>query len=333
MTITALDERFFRHESGKLVATLVRRFGVRRLSHAEDAVQVALLAALENWPSEGVPDNPQGWLFRVARNELLSELRQSVRRHRLLERILLSDTPSLGDAHDPGAVEEMHGDLLRMLFACCDPSIVPESSLVFSLKTLCGFSIPEVAARLFITEANVYKRFTRARNAMQAIGRSVDNAQLDDSRLPAVHRILYAMFSEGHLSAHAEMPLRKDLCEEAIRLTTLLADSPLVAHPETHALLALMHLHASRMTAREDMAGGLVLLEDQDRTLWDTGHIGLGMEQLAQSASGNHFSRYHAEAAIAAEHCRAPCFSEYSLEPDRRVLRPTRACGTTLSAP
>jgi predicted RNA polymerase sigma factor len=171
-----------------------------------------------------------------------------VRRHNLLERIQRSDTPSHGDADDLEAVEEMHGDLLRMLFACCDPSIVPESSLVFALKTLCGFSIPEVATRLFITEANVYKRFTRARNAMKALGRSVDRAQLDDSRLPAVHRILYAMFSEGHLSAQAEMPLRKDLCEEAIRLTTLLADSPPASSPETHALLALMHLHASRMT-------------------------------------------------------------------------------------
>lgn len=310
MTLGPLHEHFFRHEYGKLVATLTRRFGAGRLVDVEDAVHSALLKALEIWPVSGVPGNPQGWLFRVAYNELLGELRQRLRRDRIREQTASIFTSIASDATDSQACENFHADLLHMLFACCDESIPPESQLVFALKTLCGFSIPEIALRLFATEANVYKRLTRARNRLKALGRTFGEVQFEPTRLVAVQRVLYVMFTEGYLSSNEESSLRRDLCDEAISLTSLLADAPSVRTPETYALLALMHLHSARMTARADGVGGLVLLQDQDRSLWDAEQIELGMKYLAQSAEGDRFSRYHAEAAIAVEHCLAPSFAE-----------------------
>jgi len=129
-------------------------------------------------------------------------------------------------------------------------------------------------------------------------------------RLPAVHKILYLVFTEGYLSSHAEMAIRRELCDEAIRLATILAEHPAGQTPETFALLALMHLHAARMTARQDSSGALLLLEEQERALWDQQRIQVGLEWLAKSAQGDGFSRYHAEAGIAAEHCLAPSFQE-----------------------
>ncbi len=133
-------------------------------------------------------------------------------------------------------------------------------------------------------------------------------------RVPAVNKILYVLFTEGYLSSHAEYAIQHELCDEAIRLATILAEHPVGQVPETHALLALMHLHRARMTARQDSSGGLLLLEEQDRTLWDQERIRLGLEWLAKSAEGDGFSRYHAEAGIAAEHSLAPSLKETSWE-------------------
>ncbi|MFW6197389.1 MAG: RNA polymerase sigma factor [Myxococcota bacterium] len=206
----------------------------------------------------------------------------------------------------------MQDDLLRMLFVCCDEAIPVESQMVLALKTLCGFDVREIALRLFTTEANVYKRLGRARSRLRELSPRTDElagAQCS-SRLPAVHRVLYLLFTEGHLSSHAEMAIRRELCDEAIRLASVLAEHPAGRVPETFALLALMHLHAARMTSRQDGSGGLLLLEEQDRDLWDQNEIQVGLAWLAESARGDVFSRYHAEAGIAAEHCLAPSFPE-----------------------
>ena len=158
-----------------------------------------------------------------------------------------------------------------MLFVCCDEAIPRESRLVLALKTLCGFSTAEIALRLFTTEANVHKRLGRARERLRETPPDVETPPLETlrSRLPGVHAVLYLLFNEGYLSAHAEQAIRRELCDEAIRLTTLLAEHPVGAVPETFALLALMHLHAARLGSRVDAAGGLLLLEEQDRSLWD----------------------------------------------------------------
>lgn len=312
MTAPQLAEHFFRHEYGRLVALLCRRVGLRHLEAVEDAVQGALLAGLEAWSRAGPPDNPSAWLYRVAHNQVIGELRQTARRARLVEQHGADLIEAVDDAPDIALLADVRDDLLRLLFACCDDSIPVESQLVFALKTLCGFDVREIALRLFASEAAVYKRLGRARNrllALQPLSDEFDPASIA-ARLPAVRSILYLMFTEGHLSSHASMSLRRELCDEAKRLTLLLAEHPLCGTPETFALLALMHLHAARMPARQDDAQELLLLDEQDRSSWDRDEIATGLSWLARSAQGQTFSRYHAEAGIAAEHCLAPTFAE-----------------------
>ena len=311
MTAPALVEHFFRHEYGKLVAVLSRRVGVHHVEAVEDAVQFALMAALRTW-NEGPPGNPSAWLFRVARNELVGELRTQIGHRRILEQTALKAPASLTAQPEGVLASEIQDDMLRMLFVCCDQTIPSESQLVFALKTLCGFSIREISLRLFTSEANVYKRLGRARARLREL--DPDRHELAHAhntvRLPAVHKVLYLLFTEGYLSSHNEIAIRQELCNEAIRLTTILAAHPVGMTPETYALLALMHLHAARIFARESACGGLLLLEEQNRQLWDRQQIQLGLRWLAKSAQGDRFSRYHAEAGIAAEHCLAPSFED-----------------------
>lgn len=291
---------------------LSRRVGVRHIEDVEDAVQSALMTALDAWIVAGLPDNPSAWLYRVAHNELIGELRQRTGRHRILEKNAKVDIGNMKNDPEIFLAGEVRDDLLRMLFVCCDEVIPVESQLVFALKTLCGFSIQEIALRLFISEANVYKRLGRARSCLRRLQPQTDeltSAQYS-VRLSSVNKVLYLLFTEGYLSSHTEQAIRQELCNEAIRLATLLAEHQVGQNPETFALLALMHLHAARITARQDESGGLLLLEEQDRELWDKQEIQVGLEWLAKSAYGDAFSRYHAEAGIAAEHCLAHSFQD-----------------------
>jgi RNA polymerase sigma-70 factor (ECF subfamily) len=312
LTTPRLVEHFFRHEYGKLVATLSRRVGVHNIEAVEDAVQSALMTALESWKVAGLPSNPSAWLFRVAHNNLMGDLRKRSGRRRILEQGNEADWGAPEDGPELFLAGEMRDDLLRMLFVCCDEAIPVESQLVLALKTLCGFSVREIAHRLFISEANVYKRLARASSRLRDLSPCLAQPSGEQyaSRVPAVHKILYLLFTEGYLSSHAEIAIRRELCNEALRLGVILAEHPVGQVPETSALLALMHLHAARITARQDGSGGLLLLEEQDRELWDHQEIQVGLEWLAKSAQGDCFSRYHAEAGIAAEHCLAPSLEE-----------------------
>ena len=307
-----LAEHFFRHEYGRLVATLSRRIGAQHIDAVEDAVQSALMSALESWTVAGVPDNPTAWLFRVARNGLWGELRQRARHRRIMEQNTTEVAVASEQDTEPFLTGEVQDDLLRLLVVCCDEAIPAESQMVLALKILCGFEVREIALRLFTSEANVYKRLGRARNRLRALPPHTDELTSEQyaSRLPGVRKILYLIFTEGYLSSHAESAIRRELCAEAIRLTAILANHPVGQSPETSALLALMHLHSARLTARQDGTGGLLLLEEQDRDLWDQREVEVGLSWLAKSAAGDVFTRYHAEAAIAAEHCLAPTFQE-----------------------
>ena len=312
MSAPALVEDFFRHEYGKLVATLSRRVGTQFLDDVEDAAQSALMKALQIWPSAGLPANPSAWLFRVAHNDLMGVMRQRTGRSRILEQLAAEHSNALGGNTEVFLDGEIEDDLLRMLFACCDSAIPVESQLVLALRTLCGFDIREIALRLFTTEANVYKRLGRACNRLREVPLRLGELSGEDcaTRLSAVHSILYLMFTEGYLSVQPEKTIRRELCGESIRLATLLANHPAGKKPETFALLALMHLQSARMDSRLDASSGLLLLEEQDRSLWDRRQIEVGIEWLGKSASGEQFTRYHAEAGIAAEHCLAPSFEE-----------------------
>ena len=295
------------------MATLTRVAGVQNLELVEDAVQTAFVSALGTWASQGLPEEPGSWLYRVAHNGLVGELRRKAGQHRILEQAGAS-VAAPDDAAAPPSffAGEVRDDMLRMLFVCCHDAIPLESRLVLALKTLCGFGTGEIALSLFTSEANVHKRLARGRERLRAIAPEVETPPLPElrTRLAGVHAVLYLLFNEGYLSAQGEEAIRRDLCEEAIRLATLLAEHPVGAIPETFALLALMHLHAARLGARLDGLGGLLLLEEQDRSLWDRQRMQLGMQWLARAAGGEVFSRFHAEAGIAAEHCLAPTFAD-----------------------
>lgn len=287
------------------------RVGVEYVEDVEDAVQAALMSAVERWAGAGLPKNPSAWLFRVANNNLLGELRQHSRRRQILRDNTKNNaaTDSLNEGFQP---DEVQDDLLRMLFVCCDDAIPIESQIVLALKTLCGFDIREIAIRLFTTETNAYKRLGRARTTLRQLRPNIEELTSEqyESRVSAVRKVLYLLFTEGYLSSNAELALRKDLCDEAIRLTEILVAHPIGQSPETYALLALMHLHVARIQSRIDGAGALLLLAEQNRDLWDRHQIHCGLEWLARSAEGDNFSRYHAEAGIAAEHCLAATYAD-----------------------
>ena len=304
-------EHFFRHEYGKLVAVLSRKVGVQHLALVEDAVQLALLSGVESWARKGQPENPSAWLYRAAHNQLVSELRQRQNR----ERILAVQGPAFEEAcegEEALLADDFSDDMLRMLFVCCDDGIPHQSQLILALKILCGFSIQEIALRLFLTEANVYKRYSRAKNIVQAapdlLAKDFDETFL--RQIPSVHKVLYLLFTEGFLSSRGEYSVRQELCDDAVRLTLILANHRYGQVPETFALLALMYLHLARMASRQNDDGSLLLLHDQDRSLWSATHIQQGLHWLERSAEGGVFSRYHAEAGIAVEHCMAPSFRE-----------------------
>ena len=308
----ALVEHIFRHEYGLLVASLLRRVGVHHIDAVEDAVQCAMMQALDFWCRGEIPDTPSAWLYQVAYRQLLSEFRISKRRKELLAGQNNFSNNGFAEQSETPLPSEMDDSMLRMLYIACDDAIPLESQLVFTLKSLCGFNVREIALRLFITKANVYKRFSRARQYLQKQPIELDDLTHSNmtTRLPMVHRVLYLVFTEGHLSSHTDMVIRNDLCEEAIRLMLLISQSTIGAVPETYALLALMYFHLSRMNARQDNSGTLLLLEQQDRSQWNKQYIAIGMGYLERSAYGRTLSRYHVEASIAAEHCLAPSFKQ-----------------------
>ncbi len=309
---SGLVEHYFRHEYGRLVAVLVRRVGLAHLDTVEDAVQGALMAALTAWLASGIPQDPGAWLYRVAQNQLLGGLRKEQGRHRILSSAAAPGANDSDEPFSPAFSGEVRDDLLRMLFVCCDERIPPESRLVLALKTLCGFSVGEIAFRLFTTEANVYKRQLRARERLRQGELDTETPSLETlrSRLASVHGVIYLLFNEGYLSTNAQHAIRAELCGEAIRLATLLADHSVGATPPTFALLSLMHLHAARLASRQDGAGGLLLLAEQDRSLWDMEHLQQGATWLERAAGGDVLTRFHVEAGIAAEHSFSPSFAD-----------------------
>ncbi len=291
MAAPGLPEHFFRRELGRIVSILSRRFGVHRLELCEDAAQTALLQSVQAWAAQ-MPDDPGAWLYRVAQNHVLDELRREKRDERY------QAEPQL--THSEQSVED---DVLRLLFVCADPAIAPESQLVLALKTLCGFSTEEIALRLFQSADAVHKRLQRARAALRE---HAEVQTIAPERVESVLHMLYLLFNEGYSSSQPDRVIRRELCDEALRLALMLRENPEGARPETDALIALMCFHGARFDARVDGEGGLLLLEEQDRSRWDAELIERGVRHLAQSARGSSPSRYHAEAGIAAEHCLAP---------------------------
>ena len=309
--VRPLVEHLFRHQSGQMLATLARVFGLQDLDLAEEAVQEAMLQALRKWPFHGIPTNPQGWLAEVARNKALDLLRRRSleRRHegevekRWLEReAALTLCPIGADVDD---------DQLAMMFACCHPALTPEARVALTLKAVGGFSAAEIGRAFLVEEATMrFCCLVRAKRQIQELGipLKIPTAEEFPDRLDSVLQVVYLLFNEGYLSYQGEDLVRQELCGEAIRLGELLLARPDIARPKVHALFALMCLQAARLPARLDSQGEMLLLADQDRSLWNGELLGRGLRHLEQAAEGDELSPYHLQAGIAALHAVAPSY-------------------------
>lgn len=320
--IPGLTDHLFRHEAAKLVAVLTGIFGIERWQLAEDVVQEAMVRALQTWPYYGVPKNPAAWLTKAAKNLALDTLRREKNFQEKQPQIIshIEQLPGETEVGNSLAFEsEIKDDRLRMMFVCCHPLVSREDQVALALKTLCGFSPPEIAKAFLTTEAAIAKRLTRAKLKIREarIRFEIPEGEAAARRLDGVLQSLYLLFNEGYKAARGAKLVREEICHEAIRLTGLLVAHPAGNQPRTHALLALMLLSAARLPARVDGAGNLLRLQEQDRTRWDQAMIARGMFHIAQSAAGSEISEYHLQAGIAAGHCAAP---DYAATDWRQIL-------------
>ena len=303
-----LVEHFFRHETGRLHGALVRLLGVHNLTLAEDIAQEAMLRALHSWSMGGVPANPSAWITRVAMNlgrDALRHQRMSGSKESAIITHLEQTAPTPAVAVE--GVQEIRDDALRLLFVCCHPSIAADAQVVLALKVLCGFSTGEIARAFLTSEAAIEKQLTRTKQRIQkaALGFEIPEGEDLAPRLDGVLAALYLLFNEGYKASAGDRLLREDLCQEAIRLGSLLVAHSAGRTPRSHALLALMLLSAARFPSRVNADGDILRLDDQDRSKWDQTMITQGLVQLAQAARGEELSEYHLQAGIAAIHCTA----------------------------
>ncbi|HKE08922.1 MAG TPA: sigma-70 family RNA polymerase sigma factor [Candidatus Acidoferrum sp.] len=303
-----LVDHLFRNRAGQMVAYLTRVLGAEHLDIAEEAVQEALLKALQTWPYNGVPDNPAGWLFRVARNAALDVLRhRKLVSQKTAEFVATAEMgSSAGSSGDSDFEEKLRDDELRMVLMCCHPVLSQDARVALSLKTVGGFSAREIAKAFLSEETAIAQRLVRAKRQMreEGIGLELPSGKELAQRLDSALEVVYLMFNEGYAAQSGPELFRKDLCDEALRLAQLLADSS-VGTPQAHALVALLAFQAARLPARVDSQGEMVLLEEQDRGLWDQALLALGFRHFGLSAEGEEISPYHLQAAIAAIHASA----------------------------
>lgn len=304
MSTDLLVDHLFRHHSAKIVATLTRVFGSRYLDLAEDVVQDALVKALQQWPFKGVPENPAAWLTLVARNRALDLLRRDASlasKAEEIERALLG--PSSPPLQPGGEMD----DQLALILMCCHPALPVEYQIALTLKTACGFSTTEIARAFLTPQTTIAQRLVRAKRQIRDHDIVIDPPGVEDlpARIDSVLRVIYLLFNEGYSATSGDDLVRADLCEEAVRLGTLLVDQSPLELPAAHALLALMMLQAARLPARTLEDGTLAVLAEQNRALWDRKLITLGMRHFGASAAGNTITTYHLQAEIAAIHATA----------------------------
>jgi len=301
----------FRLESARMTAALTRILGLHNLALAEDVVQDVLCRAVELWKFHPLPEDPTAWLMRAARNRAIDLIRAERTRLRFSPDLALQSEWTLSPTVNAMLSEsEIADDQLRMMFSCCPPNLPPQAQLGLVLKLLCGFGNGEIAAALLMSEAAVEKQISRGKRTLVRAGAlfEVSGREQIAKRLESVQRALYLLFSEGYHGSHE--PVRAELCREAMRLCGLLAQHPACATPRSFALLALMCFDAARLPGRAAEDGSLLMLEEQDRSLWDWQLVQRGFEIIARSAEGEELSEYHLEAAIAAEHCAAASVRE-----------------------
>ncbi len=302
-------DHLFRHHSGKMVSVLTRIFGLSNLDIIEDAVQDTFLKASLSWRKEQ-PEYPEAWLTKAAKNRVLDIFR-TLKAHK-------NKLPNITHGTDAIAINELFLDSeiedaqLRMIFTACHPKLDPRDRISFALKTVSGFSIKEIASALLTKEETIKKRLMRARNAIQKsdIQFNIPQGKALPERLESVMEVLYLIFNEGFHSNSKDQLIRADLCSEAMRLCKLLLKHKQTRLPESYALCALMCFHSSRLEAKMSVDNELLDLRQQDRSLWHFPLVQLGNTMMHKAVETEHFSCYHYEAAIAAEHLRAATFED-----------------------
>jgi RNA polymerase sigma-70 factor (ECF subfamily) len=298
-------EEVYRSDWGRIVATLIRIVGDFDL--AEESAQEAFAAAVDQWPSEGVPDFPRAWIIQTARHKAIDRVRRQARSQEKLD-LYAASSPAYTVAEEPDFdTHAIPDDRLRLIFTCCHPAIAPEAQVALTLRTLCGLETDEIARAFLVPQATMAQRLVRAKRkiAAAAIPYAVPDKNDMPERLDAVLTVIYLVFNEGYAATRSGPLVRTDLCAEAIRLGRLVR---MLTGPQTPgevtALLALMLLQDARRAARLDAAGDLVTLDEQDRSLWDGAQIAEALP-LVEEAFRDGPGPLAMQAAIAALHCRA----------------------------
>jgi len=316
--VSQVVERVFREESGRILAGLIS--ATRDFSLAEDALQDASLAALQQWPTSGIPRNPAAWLTSIARRKAVDRLRRAAtlaRKREALQALAVLEKEEPHQSDEEDAASWFPDERLKLFFTCCHPALPLESRVALTLRTLGGLSTSEIATAFLVAEATMAKRLVRAQQKIRdaAIPYRVPPLPLPPERLDGVLAVLYLIFNEGYAASSGDDLIRHDLCAEAIRLARVLIDlmarEPIIPDdPEAHGLLALTLLHHARRRARVDATGNAVLLEEQDRGLWDRAEIAEGVAVLDRALALRRIGPYQIQAAIAALHDEAPAASE-----------------------
>lgn len=306
--VSATVERCFRESWREMVLVLTRRFGTGRLDAIENALQTAMMRALDTWPVKGVPENPVGWFIKVARNALIDAVRRGTTAGGLQEDVRAALYAQA--SWEPADAEPLEDDALKMMMVCAHPSLGPRDTVVITLRIICGLTNAEIARGLLAGEEAIKKQLTRTKQKIRDLRIDFELPPADEreERLERILQCLYLLFNEGYAAYSGENLIRQDLCAEAERLADLLLRSSLADKSKVWALAALLAFQASRHRARSDGEGRLVRLSDQDRGLWDRKKIAYGIECLTRSMTGGARSRYHLEAAIAACHAAAPAY-------------------------
>ena len=295
--------RVYVAESRRVLATLIRLLG--DFDAAEEALSDAFRAALEQWPREGVPANPRAWLVSAGRFKAIDAMRRR-KRFDQLDEAGAAETIGVTDAAAWADPESVDDDQLRLIFTCCHPALAPDTQVALTLREVCGLATEEIA-RAFLTPApTLAQRIVRAKAKIRDAKIPYEVPARTDlaERLTAVLRVIYLVFNEGYAASAGETVTRHDLSSEAIRLGRLLVE--LLPEPEAGGLLALMLLHESRRAARASASGDLILLEDQDRSVWDRALVAEGGRLVEQALATRRFGTYTIQAAIAAVHAEAP---------------------------
>jgi RNA polymerase sigma-70 factor (ECF subfamily) len=300
-TIRQSIDAIYRSDSRRVLATLIRLLGDFDL--AEEALHEAFASAVKQWPTEGVPANPRAWLVSAGRFKAIYVIRRRARfdatLSHLAERL---EEKSREATDDPDEVED---DRLRLIFTCCHPALAPEAQVALTLREVCGLTTEEISSAFLTTPSTLAQRIVRAKSKIRDAGIPYQVPSRDElpARLDAVLQVVYLVFNEGYAASSGESLTRADLSSEAIRLGRLLVD--LLPDPEAVGLLALMLLHESRRAARTTSSGEIILLDDQDRSLWNLGQIAEGKSLVAQALASQRFGIYTVQAAISAVHADA----------------------------